>query len=164
MSNNLLACGIVLCGPPGLLLVWRSGYLMRFSTFLMFARIHLWLAQTGELQTNSTKIPFDLRLLQDKNLKVLVQNLAIDLLISPGYDLWIFSLMMSLRVTASAANLEIPSRSFSTAITCSLKSKRNKDSSFKYVFFSMFNFRASFAFSFCGTLAEELKSSSSRLG
>lgn len=41
---------------------------------------------------------------------------------------WTFCLMMSLRVMASAANLEIPSRSFSTAICSSLKSKRKRGS------------------------------------
>lgn len=42
---------------------------------------------------------------------------------------WTLALMMPLRVSASAANLEIPSRSFSTAICSSLKSKRKRDSS-----------------------------------
>lgn len=47
---------------------------------------------------------------------------------SPIYA-WIFCLSRSFRVTASAANLEIPSRSFSTAMASSLKSKRNRASS-----------------------------------
>jgi len=45
------------------------------------------------------------------------------------HDFSIFALMISFRVTASAANLEIPSRSFSTAMACSLKSKRKSASS-----------------------------------
>ena len=41
---------------------------------------------------------------------------------------WSLALRMSLRVMASAANLLMPSRSFSTAIWSSLKSKRKTDS------------------------------------
>jgi len=71
---------------------------------------------------------------------------------------------MSLRVTASAANLEIPSRSFSTAIWSSLKKKRNSASLLMYVFFSRSNFAASLASSFWGISSCELYSCSSRLG
>lgn len=44
---------------------------------------------------------------------------------------WIFSFRMPFRVTASAANLLIPSDSLCTAMVSSLKSKRNRLSSFK---------------------------------
>lgn len=71
---------------------------------------------------------------------------------------------MSLSVMASAANLLIPSRSFSTAIWSSLKSKRNRGSSLMYDFFSRLSEEADEESSFLGTEASELMSSSSRLG
>lgn len=71
---------------------------------------------------------------------------------------------MSLSVTASAANLEIPSRSFSTAIWSSLKWKRNSGSLLMKVFFSMLRLDALAASSFLGTGASELYRSSRRLG
>jgi hypothetical protein len=77
---------------------------------------------------------------------------------------WIFFFRMSFRVTASAANLEIPSRSFSTAICWSLKSKRNVASSLMYVFFAMSSAWASAASSFLGTAADELYRSSRSAG
>jgi hypothetical protein len=74
------------------------------------------------------------------------------------------ALRVALRVSASAANLEIPSRSFSTAIWSSLKSKRKEASSLMYDFFSMSRVAAWEASSFAGTASLELRSSSSRLG
>ncbi len=76
----------------------------------------------------------------------------------------IFALMMSFNVTASAANLLIPSRSFSTAIWSSLKSKRNSASSLMYAFLLISRVAAPEASSFLGTLAVEFKRSSRRLG
>ena len=71
---------------------------------------------------------------------------------------------MSLRVTASAANLLIPSRSFSTAICSSLKSKRKSDSSLMYDFLSMLSDVAAAASSFLGTGAVSFLSCSRREG
>jgi hypothetical protein len=71
---------------------------------------------------------------------------------------------MSLSVTASAANLEMPSRSFSTAICSSLKSKRKSASLLIYDFFSRLRDDAFAASSFLGTASLELYSCSSRLG
>ena len=73
-------------------------------------------------------------------------------------------MIMALRVTASAANLEIPSRSFSTAICSSLKSKRKVASSEMYVFLGMLRAAAALESSFWGTAAWEFRSSSRRLG
>ena len=67
-----------------------------------------------------------------------------------------FSFRIPLRVIASAANLEIPSLNFSTAIASSLKSKRNNASSLMYDFLGMSSDFASSAFSFCGMLSFEL--------
>lgn len=72
------------------------------------------------------------------------------------YEPSIFFCRMFLSVMASAANLEMPSRSFSTAIVSSLKSKRNSDSSLIYDFLGMSRVVASLAFSFRGTLSFEL--------
>lgn len=76
----------------------------------------------------------------------------------------IFLRRMSLSVTASAANFEMPSRSFSTAICSSLKSKRKVASSLMYVFLSRLSDDAPDASSFLGTESCELNSCSRRLG
>jgi hypothetical protein len=75
-----------------------------------------------------------------------------------------FFLRISLRVSASAANLLIPSRNFSTAIWSSLKSKRKSASLSMYVFRSISRDLACEASSFLGTASLEPWSSSRRLG
>lgn len=71
---------------------------------------------------------------------------------------------MSLRVTASAANLLMPSRSFSTAICSSLKAKRKAASSLMYDCLAMSRLAAVEESSFWGTASWEEMSSSRRLG
>ena len=76
----------------------------------------------------------------------------------------IISLNVPLSVTASAANLLIPSLSFSTAMACSLKSKRNFSSLLMYDFFSRLSEEASDAFNFLGTESLLSYSCSNRFG
>jgi hypothetical protein len=75
-----------------------------------------------------------------------------------------FFFKISFSVTASAANLLIPSRSFSTAMTSSLKKNRKSASSSTYVSFLMSRLDALVASSFLGTGAVEAINSSRRLG
>ena len=82
----------------------------------------------------------------------------------PIYAAWSFFFKSSLSVTASAANLLIPSRSFSTAMASSLKSNRKSASLSMYVFFGMSRLLALAASSFLGTTSWEFIKSSRRLG
>ena len=75
-----------------------------------------------------------------------------------------FSARIALSVLASAANLLIPSRSFSTAIACSLKSNLNFSSLLRYDFFSISNDPAFAAFSFLGMSSLLPYNSSRRFG
>ena len=72
--------------------------------------------------------------------------------------------MIPLSVTASAANFEMPSRSFSTAICCSLKSKRKEASSSMYVCFEISKADALVESSFWVTGLSAVNNSSKRFG
>lgn len=72
------------------------------------------------------------------------------------YAAWIFSFSRAFRVSASAANFEIPSRSFSTAMASSFRSNRKSDSLFRYERLGMSRDAAPAGSSFLGTASVEL--------